>query len=88
MTEHRLKTINPYFDLVWNGKKTAELRYDDRGYQVGDTLLLVEYCVDNDSYSNRVIQGVITHILKDFDGLTQGWVMLSFETVWTGEFIG
>ena len=43
MKVHALKTIQPYYNDVWRGDKTFEVRYDDRGFQVGDLLKLEEY---------------------------------------------
>jgi ASC-1-like (ASCH) protein len=37
---HKLKCINPYFDSIWNGSKTFEIRKNDRDYKIGDTLIL------------------------------------------------
>lgn len=39
---HELKTEHPYFEAVWRGDKTFEVRRDDRDFQTGDTLCLVE----------------------------------------------
>ena len=39
---HVLKTIAPYFEEVASRRKTFEVRKDDRGFQVGDTLVLEE----------------------------------------------
>ena len=46
MPEHILKIVPPYFDSVASGRKTMELRKDDRGYAVGDTLILREWDPD------------------------------------------
>ena len=43
MTTHKLKTLPHYFDAVWSGRKTFEIRFDDRGYQTGDTVALREF---------------------------------------------
>ena len=43
MTRHILRTVPAYFQAVWEGRKTFEVRYDDRGYQAGDTVVLREY---------------------------------------------
>ena len=42
MTTHRLKTDPGPFKAVLEGVKKCELRFNDRGFQVGDTLLLEE----------------------------------------------
>lgn len=41
---HYLKCLVEYFEEVWIGTKNFELRWNDRGYQEGDTLVLREYC--------------------------------------------
>jgi hypothetical protein len=41
MTEtHILKIDEPYYNAVASGKKTFEIRYNDRGYQAGDNVVL------------------------------------------------
>lgn len=40
--KHYLKIEQPYYDAVKEGNKTFEIRFNDRGYQKGDT---VELCV-------------------------------------------
>ena len=39
---HKLKTWIPYFDAVVSGAKPFEVRRDDRGFQRGDRVQLVE----------------------------------------------
>lgn len=41
--EHELKTIPKYFNAVREGRKTFEVRKDDRNFKVGDTLKLIKY---------------------------------------------
>ena len=36
---HKLKTWPSYFQRVWTGEKTFEVRLDDRGYQKGDEVV-------------------------------------------------
>ena len=69
---HDLKILPAYFDDVAKGRKTFELRFDDRGYFKGDLLLLREWT--NGTYTGR-------RILKGFDGLKDGWVILSIKRV-------
>lgn len=44
---HHLKTWPQYFAALWSGDKTFEIRYNDRGYQRGDVLVLREWTRDN-----------------------------------------
>jgi hypothetical protein len=41
--EHKLKILPEYFNAVKEGTKTFEIRKNDRGFKVGDTLLLKEW---------------------------------------------
>ena len=40
---HDLKILPAYFDDVAKGRKTFELRFDDRGYFEGASLVLPEW---------------------------------------------
>lgn len=40
---HRVKSWVPFFQAIKRGDKTHDLRKDDRGYNVGDQLVLSEY---------------------------------------------
>jgi hypothetical protein len=40
---HDLKTWPQYFQRVVSGEKTFELRKNDRGFQLGDTVTLKEF---------------------------------------------
>lgn len=41
--EHVLRSWPVYFDRVVSGEKTFEIRWDDRGFQAGDTVVLREW---------------------------------------------
>ena len=43
MTVHELKTWPQFFNEIAIGRKTIEVRHNDRGFQVGDTLVLLEW---------------------------------------------
>lgn len=47
---HELKILPPYFEAVIDGRKTFEIRKDDRGFQSGDTVTLREYDPGNKGY--------------------------------------
>lgn len=40
---HRLKTYPVWFQRVWEGSKTFEVRLNDRGFQSGDRVTLREW---------------------------------------------
>ena len=77
MAMHRLKTQQPWFEEVMMGSKTAELRLDDRGVQVGDVLHLCEWHPVT-GYTERSVFVQVTHVLREFEGLRPGWAMYSF----------
>jgi hypothetical protein len=80
---HLLKTVNPHFTNVWLSDKTFEIRKNDRDFQVGHFLRLVEYTPESGSYpTGRGIQAYISHILthEDFpQGLQPGYVCMSIK---------
>ncbi|AKG88281.1 DUF3850 domain-containing protein [Listeria monocytogenes] len=48
---HELKIAPEYFEAVTEGRKTFEIRKNDRNFEVGDTLVLQEF--DNGEYTGR-----------------------------------
>lgn len=86
MTIHDLKTVQPHFDAVSSGAKKAEVRRDDRGFEVGDRLILREYDAISGIYSGRTIEARVTHVLSGFEGLAPGYVALSIELLQTTLF--
>jgi ParB family transcriptional regulator, chromosome partitioning protein len=77
--EHELKTKKPYFDDVWEGRKTFEIRNNDRDFKIGDTLKLWE--TDDVGYTGRLIKADVKHILSHAIeyGLMTGFVIMSIE---------
>lgn len=63
MKKHELKTWSEYFDAVWSGAKTCEVRVYDREYEVGDVLLLRDYDMRKHEYRGRELEALVTHIV-------------------------
>lgn len=81
MAFHELKLINPYFEHVWNGLKDFEVRKNDRSYQVGDRLKLIE-SVESSSNRPRYIIKDVKYILKGGQyGIDSDYVILGLKDV-------
>lgn len=78
-TVHELKTVPTYFEEVWSGRKTFEIRLNDRNFQVGDTLVLKEWSTVKEIFTGKAIEAKITHVfLGPAFGLEAGYAILSF----------
>ena len=62
MQTHRVKSWPHLFHAVVEGVKLHELRRNDRGYQIGDILLLEEYVPETTQYTGRSFQVRITYV--------------------------
>ena len=76
---HELKIAPEYFEKVVSKEKSFEVRYNDRNFQVGDILGLMEY-IDG-SYTGRSVYVKVTYILRDFEGLQPNFAVLSIELI-------
>jgi hypothetical protein len=83
---HDLKTDPEVFDAVARNEKTFEIRKDDRGYQVGDALILRRTRYTGEQmhfgspveYTGEKEVRRVTHLLRGpLYGLAEGWVILS-----------
>jgi hypothetical protein len=85
---HRIKTDPDGFQAILDGRKKCDLRFNDRDYQVGQVLELletrhtgVEMCAGAPlMYTGRTVRAMITHLFRDsVYGLDFGWVAMSIE---------
>lgn len=87
VTEHILKTVEPFFTAVLDGEKTFEVRLNDRAYQRGDTLVLLDTsrcdCRDLACAKRRPpIRKTVSFVfsgspaLRDLGGIVPGHVVL------------
>jgi hypothetical protein len=74
---HELKTDPGPFQRVWDYAKKAELRVDDRGFQQGDELHLMEW--DGKNYTGRSLEVLVTDIIRNKPewGLHRDYVIMS-----------
>lgn len=81
---HELKTDTDVFNDTWEGRKTFEIRQNDRGYMVDDILMLRETVHSGAQmrrgapleYTGRECTVRVTHTLEGY-GLKAGWIIMS-----------
>ncbi len=83
MKIHNLKTWQVYFNPLWDGLKTFELRYDDRGFEIGDLLRLHEWDHDDERFTGRLIEATVPYMLgkgsmQPFE-LDPGYVIMALD---------
>lgn len=79
MKRHILKLEQQYALPIVEGLKTFENRKNDRGFKIGDTLIL--RCIDEEGdFTGWEIECAVTYILKGgVHGLEAGFVTMSIE---------
>lgn len=76
---HDVKLGATFFEDVKTGRKTFELRKNDRGYKEGDTIVLHEY--KDGATTGRTITKKIVYMLEGFTGLEDGYCILGLGEV-------
>ena len=71
---HEVKLAAMYYDDVKDGKKTFELRKNDRNYKEGDKLHMLEF--KDGRHTGRTISADIVYLLEEYTGLTEGYCIL------------
>lgn len=89
MAEHELKCDPEPFNAVWEGRKLQEVRFDDRNFQVNDTLKLKKTS-DNGAFyqksgerpifTGQELMVVVKHIQQGY-GLLPGWCIMSIQVI-------
>lgn len=84
---HELKTWPEFFGAIETGAKTFEVRFDDRGMEVGDTLVLREWDPSACYYTGKSLRVLVTYrlVLADAPGLR--WVGASGKAGEPGEWV-
>ncbi len=91
--KHKLKTDSEMFQLVAEGVKQYEIRWNDRDFLEGDMLVLKETVFTGEQmnrgkpleYTGKEITVQVRHKLQGLYGLELGWCILSFRVVKEGE---
>lgn len=75
---HILKTWCEYYKHILDGSKLFEIRKNDRGFKVGDVLVLQEYDKDKKQFTGEMVSKIITYI-TDYEQ-KEGYVVMSIAT--------
>lgn len=78
MTEHELKTHDVQFQAVFDRRKTFEFRRNDRNFQVGDLLRLIE-TDQKGRPTGRFTIVRVQHMLDQGFGLPEGFCIMSLD---------
>lgn len=60
---HEIKIEKPFADAILDGRKTFEVRFNDRGYQPGDEIIFA------------VMNGGLKHLCHKLDGRSESQCM-------------
>lgn len=77
--DHTLKTEQPWFDLVAEGVKNFEIIKNDRGFEEGDILELLDYDRKSNEFSGDSIIAKI-ELICDY-AQKENWVVLGIKVL-------
>ncbi|WP_300807926.1 DUF3850 domain-containing protein [uncultured Desulfovibrio sp.] len=81
---HVLKLADKYWEAVRSGEKTFEVRYNDRGFQVGDHVKFRRVDSEDEMGMDFIITYVLTH--ADFpEGIPEGWCVFGMRPEGVGK---
>jgi len=78
MTTHELKIRPKFFEAVVSGRKTFEIRKNDRNFKVGDCIVLKEYRKEK-GYTGKRAMFNITYVMTDNEFVKRGFAVLGIK---------
>ncbi len=79
---HSLKCHPKPFRALWDGLKPYEVRHNDRGFEVGDTLILCEWEPDSETCTGRTVTARVTYMTRGGEwGLNPPLCVLGLEVL-------
>lgn len=77
---HRLKTWDEFMMDIATGKKSFEVRINDRGFDEGHVLLLEGWDNKEKHYTEKVIEAEVTYILHGGHfGIEEGYCVMGIK---------
>lgn len=77
---HTIKLAKMYYEDVKSGKKSFELRKNDRGYKQGDILKMLEYA--EGAWTGRQIIAEVTYLLENYAGIEEGYCIMAIKVIY------
>lgn len=81
MTVHDLKVWTVFFWDLKAGRKTFEVRINDRGFEVGDELVLREWEAIPKRYTGATLRAKVTYICDISNIMNEDIVGMSIEVI-------
>ena len=81
---HELKIRKEYYEAILSGKKTFEIRKDDRPFHEGDYLMLKVY--ENNTFTGEKIICKVSYIYRG-ELCKEGYCVMSIDVVGNTEMI-
>lgn len=72
---HQIRLGASFFDDVCSGKKSFEIRKNDRGYKEGDILEMMEFADGRNT--GRTVRVLVTYMIDEFSGLEDGYCIMA-----------
>ena len=83
MTTHDLKLWPQFWDDLASGVRAFDIRFNDRGYTVGDFVVLHEWDPATSTYTGREETRQITYVLRALEcparAITEGYVAIGYK---------
>lgn len=76
---HELKILSQDFDDILSGKKTFETWKATKDFRISDLLALNEFDSEKSVHTGRSCLVYIDYILKDTEGVKEGYVIMSIK---------
>lgn len=82
---HKVKCWPAFFASIYAGQKTHEIRINDRDYQSGHVVRLLEYEPSQAVFTGAVLDVLITYLATECPGLQPGYCVFSFSLLRAGK---
>lgn len=76
---HQIRIATTYFEDAASGRKSFELRKNDRNYKEGDILEMMEF--KDGRNTGRIIRKVVTYLLENYSGLEDGYCIMGIKAI-------